>query len=230
MTEHFNLVNYITNNTWLDIINTYAEKDIWIIMNNLINKCIKQNQLFYPPIDQVFRAFNMVNFKDIKVVIIGQDPYHNGLADGLAFSSATAIPKSLHNIFKLLKRDIPNFVIPNNGDLSKWANQGVLLINCSLTVLEHIPNSHAFIWNDFTDYILQTIKKDLYNNKIVFILWGNFAISKSNNIHNNNINHKIITGSHPSPIAGAKFFSGQYFTEANQFLKNNNIQEIDWTL
>lgn len=190
----------------------------------------RSSKTIYPDKEDVFTAFNLTSFKDIKVVIIGQDPYFNeGQANGLAFSvkENVQIPPSLRNIFKELNSDL-NISIPTSGDLSKWAKQGVLLLNSTLTVEEKKPNSHvSYPWSIFTDSIIKYISD--YKSKVVFILWGNFAKSKSKLIDESE--HFVIKTSHPSPLSARhSFFGSKVFSKTNIYLKNNHIKEIDWRL
>ncbi|MDD3106867.1 MAG: uracil-DNA glycosylase [Bacilli bacterium] len=184
----------------------------------------------YPPMNDLFSAFRMTNYENVKVVIIGQDPYHEfGQAHGLCFSvpSGVMIPPSLQNIFIELKNDL-NIPISRNGDLTKWAKQGVLLLNTVLTVREGSPNSHQNMgWETFTDYILRLINQK--ETPVVYILWGKHAMKKAQLI--TNPNHIIVSGPHPSPLSVYRgFFGGKYFSRCNQFLNSNGLKPIDWNL
>ena len=192
---------------------------------------IENNQhKIYPRNTDIFKAFELTPYSEVKVVVIGQDPYH-GLdqANGLAFSVNTGIklPPSLKNIFKELKRDL-NIETPKHGNLEKWATQGVLLINSTLTVRAGTPNSHQQLgWNKFTDSVIQLLSAK--KNGIVFLLWGKFAQEKEKLI--NHINHHILISSHPSPFSAHRGFIGSnHFSKTNLILKSNNISPINWDI
>lgn len=186
------------------------------------------NTIIYPKGTLIFNAFNQTPYDKVKVVILGQDPYHNpGQAMGLSFSVPEGVkpPPSLMNIYKELNKDI-GLAIPTMGDLTKWANQGVLLLNAALTVRENEPASHAKIgWMEFTNDVI----KHLSNEKkgIVFLLWGNFAQQKM--IYIDATKHKILKAAHPSPLSAHNgFFGCKHFSLTNEYLVNNNIDPIDW--
>ncbi|MBK6546361.1 MAG: uracil-DNA glycosylase [Saprospiraceae bacterium] len=185
--------------------------------------------IIYPPGPLIFNAFNSCPFDKLKVVILGQDPYHGpGEAMGLCFSvpKGIHIPPSLLNIYKELKRSF-GFEIPIHGDLSKWTREGVLLLNASLTVRHKMPNSHKNIgWEHFTDEVIRKIST--HKNQIVFMLWGNFAKSKKPLIDSNK--HLILESPHPSPLARGGFIGNSHFLLANNYLIDNNIQPIDWKI
>lgn len=184
----------------------------------------------YPSTKDIFKALKLTPFKDIKVVILGQDPYHGkGEANGLAFSvnKGIRIPPSLRNIYKELNDDL-GIEIPNHGDLTFWSEQGVLLLNSILTVKPDSPASHRKIgWEEYTDSIVQTINKEKEN--IVFILWGKYAQEKGTYIDKGK--HLVIKSPHPSPFsARTGFFGSKPFSKCNTYLKKNQIGEIDWKL
>lgn len=189
----------------------------------------------YPPFDQIFNAFKMTSWEELKVVIIGQDPYPNvGEAMGLCFSvnRNIKIPKSLLKIYDNLEKDDEvQFTRPKHGDLTKWAEQGVLLLNSTLTVEHKLANSHqkASGWDKFTDYVIKKI--DSEKKGIVYLLWGNFAIKKKNLMKNKD-QHHIIENIHPSPLAASKgdFSKSKQFSEVNKILKQQGKKEIDWNL
>ncbi|WP_423363238.1 uracil-DNA glycosylase [Mycoplasma sp. P36-A1] len=192
------------------------------LLDNLLNEC--NTKTVYPSINNIFRVFKDNSLNMIKVVILGQDPYHTPLvADGLAFSSKSLkIPPSLKNIFKELNNDLG--IVNSTADLSKWSMQGIMLLNTVLSVEEHKANSHSKLgWNEF---VVNTIKYLDLHNKVVFVLWGNKAKLFNKYI----MNSEIIEGYHPSPLAGNKFFNQHYFSRINRFLNENNLQEIDWSL
>ena len=178
----------------------------------------------------IFEALKLTSYRDTKVLILGQDPYHGeNQAHGLAFSvqKGVDIPPSLINIFKELKDDLGCY-IPNNGYLVPWAKQGVLLLNACLTVEANKANSHRNKgWEFFTDYIIQLLNEK--ETPMVFILWGNNAKEKIKYI--NNPKHLILTAAHPSPLSASRgFFGCRHFSKANEFLRKNNQTEIDWQI
>lgn len=202
------------------------------MINNLIGIIDSQRytKKIYPDKEDVFKAFRLTSFEDIKVVIIGQDPYYNeGQADGLAFSVKKGVktPPSLKNIFKELV-DNTGISYPTSGDLSNWAKQGVLLLNSTLTVEDKKPNSHVnYPWSIFTDSIIKYISD--YKSNVVFILWGNFAIKKSQLIDSNK--HLILQSSHPSPLSARHSFLGsKVFSKCNLYLEKCGVEKIDWSL
>lgn len=183
----------------------------------------------FPSADLVFNAFRLTPLNNLKVVILGQDPYHNdGQAHGLSFSvpAGIAIPPSLRNIYTELVTDIPGFKYPNHGNLSKWAEQGVLLLNATLTVRAHEAGSHQKKgWEFFTDEIIKSISDQAEN--VVFLLWGSYAIKKSALIDSKK--HLILTAVHPSPISVYRgFFGCAHFSKANEYLRYHNKLPIDW--
>ena len=186
----------------------------------------------YPPQDLVFNAFQLTSFENVKVVILGQDPYHNiGQAHGLSFSvpAGIAFPPSLRNIFTELSTDIPEFKIPESGDLTKWAKQGVLLLNSVLTVEAGQPTSHQKRgWEDFTDHVIDVLNEN--REHIVFILWGAYAQRKGQRIDQNK--HLVLKAAHPSPLAANRggFFGCKVFSKSNNYLKQNGIEPTDWQL
>jgi len=197
--------------------------------NNLEIKLNKEykTKVIYPPYNQIFNAFSLAP-KDIKVVILGQDPYHGeGQAHGLSFSvpEGIPIPKSLSNIFKELALDI-NKPLPNHGNLSHWRSQGVFLLNAALTVEKASPLSHQKLgWLEFTDAIIMKLSKEFEN--IVFMLWGSFAKNKIRLIDGSK--HLILTAPHPSPLSSYRgFFGSGHFSKANQYLEDNNKNPIQW--
>jgi len=189
-----------------------------------------QSKTIYPPYNDIFRAFNLLTPNKIKVVIIGQDPYHGeNQANGLAFSVASnvKIPPSLKNIFKELVEDIA-CSYPQNGDLTKWAREGVFMINSVLTVRQSSANSHKGKgWEVFTDSVISKLSKEFKN--IVFILWGTPSQKKEYLIDKDK--HLILKAPHPSPLSAYRgFFGSKPFSQANRYLKKHKIKEIDWSL
>lgn len=186
------------------------------------------NTRVYPPAPKIFEAFNETPFEDVKVVIIGQDPYHGpGQANGLSFSvnPGVSLPPSLLNIFKEVQEETGK-PIPADGDLSRWAKQGVLLLNSSLTVREHSPKSHSQIgWEKLTDEAVRKLAEE--REGIVFMLWGSDAIKKGNFIDRNR--HLVLTSSHPSPLSAHRgFFGNGHFNKANDYLRSQGKTPIDW--
>lgn len=184
----------------------------------------------YPPREKVFSAFNLTPYLEVKVVILGQDPYHGPhQANGLSFSveKGTAFPPSLRNIFTELVDDI-GCIYPQSGDLSKWAKQGVLLLNTTLTVKEGEPMSHVGMgWETFTDQVLKELNKK--QTPIVFILWGKHARNKAKLIDQSR--HFVIESAHPSPLSAYRGFFGSHpFSRTNEFLISQGLKPIDWTL
>jgi uracil-DNA glycosylase len=188
----------------------------------------RQQRLIFPAKENVFNAFKLTDFQNIKVVILGQDPYHNdGQAHGLSFSVPNNIaqPPSLKNIFKELATDCQEST-PQSGNLECWAKQGVFLLNSILTVRAHEPASHSNIgWQQFTDEVIRLISQ--HSSNVVFMLWGNYAIQKSALI--NTQKHLILTAAHPSPLSAYRGFLGcKHFSKANEFLKKVGKSTIDW--
>lgn len=186
-------------------------------------------EIIYPPEKQIFAAFENTPFDKVKVVILGQDPYHGeGQANGLCFSVAPGVrvPPSLKNIFKELNRDL-NVDIPVDGDLSAWTSQGVLLLNATLTVRANQAASHQKKgWEKFTDAIIKSISENREN--VVFMLWGNYAKQKASCV--NRRKHLVLEAAHPSPLARTGFKGCSHFSKANEYLVKNNISPIDWRL
>jgi uracil-DNA glycosylase len=187
-----------------------------------------QQHKVYPPGKLIFNAFNHCSFQEVKVVIIGQDPYHNpGQANGLAFSVADGVrkPPSLQNIYKEIgdEYDKP---MPDSGNLERWADQGVLLLNATLTVRANAPGSHQKKgWEEFTDAVIKIVSEE--KEHIVFILWGAYAQKKGAII--NDANHLVLKSAHPSPFAANRgFFGNRHFIKANDYLKSKGKEPIDW--
>ena len=190
----------------------------------------KKTHIIYPQSAAIFNAFNLCPFNSLKVVIIGQDPYHGeGQAHGLSFSVPEGIkpPPSLKNIFKELNTDV-NFKIPTHGNLSRWAEQGVLLLNATLTVKKKQAGSHQKRgWENFTDAVIQKVSEE--KEGIVFLLWGRFAQEKAKLIDENK--HHILTAPHPSPFSAySGFFGCKHFSKTNNLLKKQSMQSINWQI
>ncbi len=187
-----------------------------------------QTQIIYPPGKEIFKAFDHCAFEDVKVVIIGQDPYHGaGQANGLCFSvrDGVRMPPSLMNIFKEIKSDLGK-EIPQSGDLDRWAKQGVLLLNATLTVRAASPGSHQNKgWELFTDAVIKKLSDE--KEHIVFLLWGAYAQKKGEIIDRNK--HFVLMSAHPSPFSADRgFFGCKHFSKANEYLKGKGLKEIDW--
>jgi uracil-DNA glycosylase len=188
-----------------------------------------QTQQVYPPGRLIFNAFDKCSFEDTKVVILGQDPYHGpGQANGLSFSvnDGIAVPPSLGNIFKEIKEDLGK-PLPRSGNLERWAQQGVLLLNATLTVRANQAGSHQNKgWENFTDAVIKCISDE--REGVVFMLWGNYAQKKGQVI--DDTKHLVLKAKHPSPMAAnyGGWFGCKHFSQANNYLKNRGISEIDW--
>lgn len=217
-------------NDWLDSIESEFHKPYYRELYQFIKQEYSQN-VIYPPADDIFNAFHLTPLSEVKVLLLGQDPYHNEhQAHGLSFSvlpEQTDIPPSLQNIYKELNDDLGCY-IPNNGYLEKWAKQGVLLLNTVLTVRAHQANSHQGKgWELFTDAIIKAVNEQ--DRPIVFFLWGKPAQSKIPMLTNSK--HLILTAPHPSPLSAYRgFFGCKHFSKANEFLEKNGIAPIDWQI
>jgi uracil-DNA glycosylase len=219
----------ILNNEWQDLLNDEFNKDYYLGLRKFLIDEYKKKTI-YPDMNDIFNALRYTAYNDVKVVILGQDPYHGpDQAHGLSFSVKPGIapPPSLVNIYKELQSDL-NYYIPNNGYLKKWANQGVLLINTVLTVAAGQANSHRNKgWEIFTDRVIALLNGRV--DPIVFILWGNNAISKLSLI--TNPNHYIIKSPHPSPLSASRgFFGTKPFSKTNAFLQSIGKAPIDWQI
>ena len=221
-------MNVKLDDSWKNHLNHHINSEQF---RNLVDfvKAEYQDNVCYPKGSLIFSALNNCVFDKVKLVILGQDPYHNpNQANGLAFSVPENIthPPSLVNIFKEIQQDL-NTSYPASGDLMNWVNQGVLLLNSTLTVRKNSPGSHQNKgWEDFTDEIINMIS--LKKKNIVFLLWGNYAKKKSKLIDQNK--HLILRSGHPSPLSANRgyWFGNRHFSKANQYFKENNIVEIKW--
>ena len=217
------------NNSWDNILKDEFKKDYYLNLREFL-KAEYATQTIYPPMNDIYNALRYTDYNDVKVVILGQDPYHGeGEAHGLAFSVKPGIktPPSLLNMYKELNSSLGCY-IPNNGYLVKWAKQGVLLLNTALTVRKDMANSHSGKgWELLTDFIIKAL-----NNRqkpIVFMLWGNNAKSKSWFIDQSR--HLVLTSVHPSPLSASRgFFGCNHFKLANEFLTSNSDTPIDWQI
>jgi len=216
-------------NSWDNLLSDEYKKEYFKNLQKFIIKEYK-NKTIYPKMSEIFNAFTKTSYDNVKVVILGQDPYHGeGEAEGLSFSVKVGIqkPPSLINIFTELKNDL-GINPPNHGSLVSWAEQGVLLLNATLTVVKDNARSHAgHGWEIFTDEVIKLINKK--ETPVVFILWGSDARSKRSLITNKK--HLIIESAHPSPLSAYRgFFGSKPFSKTNEFLIKNNIKPIDWKI
>lgn len=216
-------------NDWDELLKEEFEKEYYLKLREFLLDEYR-TKIVYPAKEDIFNAFKFTSLKDTKVVIIGQDPYHGeGQSHGLSFSvrKGIKIPPSLRNIYKELNSDL-GYTIPNNGYLKSWTEQGVLLLNTSLTVIGGEANSHRKIgWEIFTDNVIKLLNRR--EKPIVFILWGNNA--KSKEIFITNKNHYIIKSVHPSPLSASRgFFGSKPFSKTDQFLKSIGEKAIDWQI
>ena len=216
-------------NSWDELLKEEYKKDYFIKLKEFVINEYK-NKTVYPKMSEIFNAFTKTSYENVKVVIIGQDPYHGeNEAEGLSFSVKVGIqkPPSLINIFSELKNDL-GIDPPNHGSLISWAKEGVLLLNATLTVIKDSPRSHANKgWETFTDEVIKLINEK--ETPVVFILWGSDARSKKYLITNKK--HLIIESAHPSPLSAYRgFFGSKPFSKTNEFLIKNNIKPINWKI
>ncbi len=216
-------------NDWLEPLKGEFQKPYYVKLYQFVREEYASRQIF-PPSEDIFNAFHLTPLHEVKVVILGQDPYHNdGQAHGLCFSVKpdVAVPPSLVNIYQELHDDLGCF-IPNNGYLTKWAKQGVLMLNTVLTVRAHQANSHRGMgWEEFTDAAIRVL--DEQDRPIVFILWGSPAQKKASMLHNPN--HLILKAPHPSPLSAYRgFFGSKPFSQTNEFLEAHGVTPIDWQI
>ena len=216
--------------SWSNGLNEEFHKDYFIHLNETVTKFYAaETKRVFPPEELIFRAFDLCSFEKLKVVILGQDPYPTfGNANGLSFSVADSVkvlPKSLKNIFLEVQEDL-KIEFPKNGNLERWANQGVLMLNSILTVDEGSPNSHKDIgWEKFTDAVIHKISTE--KSELVFLLWGTKAIAKKEIIDCKK--HLVLTAPHPSPLSAYRgFFGCKHFSQTNQYFRKLGITEINW--
>lgn len=217
------------SNDWLAPLSQEFKKPYY---RSLYERVVREYNSYtvYPPKDEIFTAYELAPLADVKVLILGQDPYHEpGQAHGLSFSvkPGVKIPPSLCNIYKELQDDL-GLYIPNNGYLTKWASQGVMMLNTVLTVRAHEANSHKGIgWEEFTDATIRILNQQ--DRPIVFMLWGSPAARKMPMLTNKK--HLVLTSAHPSPLSAYRgFFGCRHFSKCNDFLRNNGLSEIDWQI
>lgn len=216
-------------NDWAEKLKPEFSKPYYKQLYNKVREEYSTHQIF-PPADDIFNAFHFTPLNEVKVVILGQDPYHNvGQAHGLCFSVKpdVEIPPSLVNIYKELNDDLGCY-IPNNGYLTKWAKQGVMMLNTVLTVRAHQANSHHDIgWEQFTDAAIKVLNE--VDRPIVYLLWGSPAQKKAAML--NNPKHLVLKAPHPSPLSAYRgFFGCKHFSQTNKFLQENGIESIDWQI
>ena len=216
--------------SWEKVLKEEFEKTYFQHIITFLKAEKASGKIIYPPGPLIFNAFKQTPFDKVKVVLLGQDPYHNkGQAHGLSFSVPDGVPKppSLVNIFKEIKNDL-GIEIPQNGNLEKWAAQGVLLLNASLTVRENEPGSHARIgWLQFTDHVIKKISEE--KEGIIFLLWGKFAQEKQSLI--DETKHFVLKAAHPSPYsANNGFFGCKHFSRTNELLMKQHKSPIDWKI
>lgn len=213
--------------SWREVLKDEFEKPYFYEIKSFLKNEITEGKILYPPGKLIFNAFDSTPFDEIKAVIIGQDPYHNpGEAMGLCFSvpKGIRIPPSLKNIYKEIQRDVM-VPIPDHGDLSYWASQGVFLLNAMMSVEKNKPGSHKKVgWQQFTDAVISKISE--LKEGVVFLLWGNFAKNKKTLIDTEK--HYVLEAAHPSPLAGGAFFGCKHFSKTNQLLMHLGKDPIDW--
>ncbi|TCP95554.1 uracil-DNA glycosylase [Cricetibacter osteomyelitidis] len=217
--------------TWKDAIGIEKEQPYFKSILQQVHAARASGKIIYPPQNEIFSAFKLTEFADVKVVILGQDPYHGpNQAHGLAFSVKPGIvpPPSLVNIYKELSTDIEGFQVPNHGYLVDWAKQGVLLLNTVLTVERGMAHSHSkFGWETFTDRVIEQLNN--HREHLVFLLWGSHAQKKGQFIDRNK--HRVLTSVHPSPLSAHRgFFGCRHFSKANDYLREQGLAEINWKL
>lgn len=218
------------NNNWLRELKDEFSKPYLIELDSFLEKRLADNAIIFPKKEDIFRSLELTDFNNVKIVILGQDPYHgDNQAHGLSFSVQNGIktPPSLKNIYKELQSDL-GYSIPTTGFLEPWAKQGVLMLNAVLTVEKASPNSHAKKgWETFTDTIISTLSNKHKN--IVFILWGAYAQKKESIIDESK--HLIIKSAHPSPFSARNgFFESKPFSKSNIYLNKHNKKEINWEI
>ncbi|MFT7558793.1 MAG: uracil-DNA glycosylase [Flavobacteriales bacterium] len=216
--------------SWMNVIGDELDRPYMLELQQFLQLEKSQDKTIYPAEDLIFNALNTTSIDDVKVVILGQDPYHGpGQAHGLCFSvlPGVRVPPSLRNIFKELNSSL-GFGIPEHGCLQSWAEQGVLLLNATLTVEHGLAGSHQKKgWEAFTDAVIQALNSEC--NNLVFLLWGNYAQRKGSIIDGDR--HKVLRSAHPSPLSAHRGFMGcGHFQKANEYLEAQSLAPIDWSL
>lgn len=222
-------VNVQIDASWKDLLQDEFQKPYFTAIRDFLLREKKDGKTIYPPGPLIFNAFNKTPLDKVRVVILGQDPYHNpGEAMGLCFSvpQNIAIPASLKNIYKEIQRDL-GIPVPSHGDLSYWSAQGVLLLNAILTVERGRAGSHRNIgWQLFTDSVIQ--KLSMHKENLIFLLWGNFA--KTKKVLIDQMKHHVLEAVHPSPLAGNGFMGCGHFSKTNALLSSQGLKSIDWRI
>lgn len=222
------MVGWALTKDWSEQLDFIFKQDHYRHLLEFLEYESTHNKTIYPPKDQIFTAFNLSSFKNTKVIILGQDPYHNeGQAHGLSFSvpDGVRVPPSLRNIYQELSSDL-SITPSQSGNLTHWATQGVLLLNSALTVEKNLPGSHAKSgWVDFTDTVIDILNEKKQN--LVFLLWGAYAQKKTELIDQDK--HLVLTAAHPSPFSAHKgFFGCKHFSKTNDYLKIHKLKTINW--
>lgn len=222
-------INPTIDESWKEILSQEFQSDYFTSLKKFLVE-ERKKYIIYPPASRIFASFNYIPFNKVKVVALGQDPYHGqGQANGLCFSVSDGIPQppSLQNIFKELNSDL-GMPIPKTGNLEPWAKQGVLLLNATLTVRANQPGSHQkHGWEEFTDAAIRVLSKK--RNGLVFLLWGKFAQAKESLIDTSK--HHVLKAPHPSPFSvHTGFFGCKHFSKTNELLKKEGLKEIDWRI
>jgi uracil-DNA glycosylase len=216
--------------SWKTVLADEFQQPYFLAIKDFLDQEKKARKMIYPPDELIFNAFNSTPLNEVKVVILGQDPYHGvNQAMGLSFSvpRTEKIPASLRNVYKELAANVEGFVIPKHGDLSSWTTQGVLMLNAMLTVEHKKAGSHKKIgWQTFTDTVIKKLSDK--REGLIFMLWGNFAKGKRLLIDTNK--HHVLESAHPSPLAGTAFLGNRHFAKANEILKSQGKEEIDWQI
>eukprot|EP00800_Vazella_pourtalesii_P006044 TRINITY_DN1739_c0_g3_i1.p2 TRINITY_DN1739_c0_g3~~TRINITY_DN1739_c0_g3_i1.p2 ORF type:complete len:276 (+),score=48.66 TRINITY_DN1739_c0_g3_i1:1026-1853(+) len=224
------LQDLLNGEEWKKVLKSELDTAYFKGIESFLSSEYSKGKQIFPPKDQIFNIFNIIAPDKVKVVILGQDPYHDDKqAHGLCFSvqKGMGLPPSLKNIYKELVNDIPGFKTPDHGCLTSWADQGVFLLNATLSVEAHKANSHAKCgWQKFTDAVIKCISEHCSN--VVFILWGKFAENKSKLIDGDK--HCILISGHPSPLSVKHFLGCKCFSKANEYLGNNGKEPIDWNI
>lgn len=214
--------------SWKEKLKGEFEKEYFAKLTEFVKKEYQEGNV-YPPPKNIFRAFDLCPFDKVKVVILGQDPYHgSGQANGLCFavSEGIAVPPSLENIFKEIEEDFGKPLVHRDGDLTRWATQGVLLLNATLTVRAHAAGSHQDKgWEEFTNAVIRVLSEK--REHLVFMLWGNYA--KAKGAHIDRTKHLVLEAAHPSPFSATSgFFGCKHFSKTNEYLVSNSETPIDW--
>ncbi|MCB0536665.1 MAG: uracil-DNA glycosylase [Bacteroidetes bacterium] len=225
-----NSISVHYDDTWFKFMKKEFQSDYFNTISTFINNEKSKGKTIFPPREFILNAFKLTPLDNVKVVILGQDPYHNtGQAHGLSFSVPKNVktPPSLQNIYKEIKADL-GYEIPNHGNLTNWAEQGVLLLNAVLTVNAHEPASHKKAgWETFTDNVIKYLSE--HKTHVVFMLWGSFAQQKEYLIDHKK--HLVLKAAHPSPFSAHRgFFGCKHFSKANDYLKQNGLSTINWSI